>query len=43
MPTTNALKLALGVAVAGILVIGIVPSPLLDAAKDAADVFGSSR
>lgn len=34
-----AVKLALGVAVAGIVFVGIVPSPLLDAAKDAAAVF----
>jgi NADH-quinone oxidoreductase subunit N len=33
------LKFALVVAVAGILVVGIVPSPLLDAAQDAAAVF----
>lgn len=33
------LKLALGVAVAGILVIGIAPTPLLDAAREAAAVF----
>ncbi|HEU0073457.1 MAG TPA: NADH-quinone oxidoreductase subunit N [Dehalococcoidia bacterium] len=39
VPTTNALKLALMVAVAGILVVGLVPSPLLDAARDAAAVF----
>jgi len=39
VPTTNALKLALMVAVAGILFVGIVPSPLLDAARDAAAVF----
>ncbi len=34
--TSPALKLALGVAVAGIIFVGIVPSPLLNAAKDAA-------
>jgi len=39
LSTTNALKLALMVAVAGILFVGIVPSPLLDAARDAAAVF----
>ncbi|HWO73603.1 MAG TPA: NADH-quinone oxidoreductase subunit N [Dehalococcoidia bacterium] len=39
VPTTVALKLALTVAVAGILFVGIVPSPLLDAARDAAAVF----
>ncbi len=39
LPTTNALKLALTVAVAGILFVGVVPSPLLDAARDAAAVF----
>ena len=39
LPTTNALKVALGVAVAGILFVGVVPSPLLDAARDAAAVF----
>jgi NADH-quinone oxidoreductase subunit N len=39
VPTTNALKLALTVAVAGILFVGVVPSPLLDAARDAAAVF----
>jgi NADH-quinone oxidoreductase subunit N len=37
--TTNALKLALMVAVAGILFVGVVPSPLLDAARDAAAIF----
>jgi hypothetical protein len=33
------LKLALGVAVAGILFFGVIPSPLLDVAQDAAAVF----
>jgi NADH-quinone oxidoreductase subunit N len=37
--TSHSVKLALAVAVAGILLVGIVPSPLLDAAKDAASVF----
>ncbi|MPZ50052.1 MAG: NADH-quinone oxidoreductase subunit NuoN [Dehalococcoidia bacterium] len=37
--TSAALKLVLGVAVIGILFVGIVPSPLLDAARDAASVF----
>jgi NADH-quinone oxidoreductase subunit N len=37
--TSNALKLALAVAVAGVIVLGIVPSPLINAAKDAASVF----
>jgi NADH-quinone oxidoreductase subunit N len=39
VPTTNALKLALTVAVAGILFVGVVPTPLMDAARDAAAVF----
>jgi NADH-quinone oxidoreductase subunit N len=39
VPTSNALKLALMVSTAGILFVGIVPSPLLNAAKDAAAVF----
>jgi NADH:ubiquinone oxidoreductase subunit 2 (subunit N) len=39
VPTTAALKLALTVAVAGILFVGVLPSPLLDAAKNAAAVF----
>jgi NADH-quinone oxidoreductase subunit N len=39
--TSPALKLALAVAVAGILVVGIMPSPLLHAARDAAAVFGA--
>jgi NADH-quinone oxidoreductase subunit N len=43
IPTSAAVKLALGVAVAGILFVGIVPSPLLGAAKDAANVFASMR
>ncbi len=37
--TSAGLKLALGVAAAGILFVGILPSPLLDAAKTAAAVF----
>jgi NADH:ubiquinone oxidoreductase subunit 2 (subunit N) len=37
--TSNALKLALTVAVAGILVLGIIPTPLINAARDAAAVF----
>jgi NADH-quinone oxidoreductase subunit N len=39
IPASFAVKLALGVAVAGILFVGVMPSPLLDAAKDAAQVF----
>jgi NADH-quinone oxidoreductase subunit N len=39
IPTSAAVKLALGVAVAGILFVGVMPSPLLNAAKDAAQVF----
>lgn len=39
VPTTNALKLALTVSVAGILFVGVMPSPLLDAARDAAAIF----
>jgi NADH-quinone oxidoreductase subunit N len=39
VPTTVALKFALTVSVAGILFVGVVPSPLLNAAKDAAAVF----
>jgi NADH-quinone oxidoreductase subunit N len=39
IPASVAVKLALGVAVAGIIFVGVVPSPLLDAAKDAAAVF----
>jgi NADH-quinone oxidoreductase subunit N len=39
VPTTNALKLALTVSTLGILFVGVVPSPLLNAAKDAAAVF----
>ncbi len=37
--TSTGLKLTLGVAVAGILFVGVVPSPLLDAAKSAAAFF----
>ncbi len=39
VPTSYALKLALAVAVAGIVVFGIIPSPLINAARDAASVF----
>jgi NADH-quinone oxidoreductase subunit N len=39
IPTSAALKLALTAAVAGIVFVGVVPSPLLDAAKDAAAIF----
>jgi NADH-quinone oxidoreductase subunit N len=39
VPTSNSLKLALMVSTAGILFVGVVPSPLLNAAKDAAAVF----
>jgi len=39
IPASVAVKLALAVAVAGIIFVGVVPSPLLDAAKDAAAVF----
>jgi len=41
LTTSPSLKLALAVAVAGILFVGIVPSPLLHAARDAAAVFGA--
>jgi NADH-quinone oxidoreductase subunit N len=37
--TSAAVRLVLIVAVAGILFVGVVPTPLLDAAKDAASVF----
>ncbi len=40
--TSPAMKLALGAAVAGIIAVGVAPSPLLDAAKDAAAVFSDS-
>jgi NADH-quinone oxidoreductase subunit N len=39
IPTSAALKLALTLAVGGIVFVGIVPSPLLNAAKGAAAVF----
>jgi NADH-quinone oxidoreductase subunit N len=39
IPVSAALKLALGIAVVGIIFVGVVPSPLLHAAKDAAAVF----
>jgi NADH-quinone oxidoreductase subunit N len=39
VPTSNALKLALTAAVVGILFVGVAPSLLMDAAKDAAAVF----
>ena len=39
VPTSAPLKLALMVSVAGILFVGVVPSPLLDAARDAAAIF----
>ena len=41
LTTSPSVKLALAVAVAGILFVGIVPSPLLHAARDAASVFGA--
>ena len=37
--TSGAMKIALAVAVVGIIAVGVVPSPLIDAAKDAASVF----
>ena len=40
--TAAGLKLALAVAAAGVLAAGLLPSPLLDAARDAAAVFGDS-
>jgi NADH-quinone oxidoreductase subunit N len=39
VPTLNSLKLALTVAVVGILFVGVAPSLLMDAARDAAAVF----
>jgi NADH-quinone oxidoreductase subunit N len=42
IPTSPAVKLALGIAVVGIVAVGLVPSPLLDAARDAAAVFSDS-
>jgi NADH-quinone oxidoreductase subunit N len=39
VPTSYAFKLALTVSMAGILFVGVIPSPLLHAAKDAAAVF----
>jgi len=41
LTTSPSVKLALAVAVAGIIVVGIAPSPLLHAARDAAAVFGA--
>jgi NADH-quinone oxidoreductase subunit N len=41
LATSPSLKLALAVAVVGIVAVGIVPSPLLHAARDAAAVFGA--
>ncbi len=40
--TAPGLKLALAVAAVGVLGVGLLPSPLLDAARDAAAVFGDS-
>ena len=40
VPASASLKLVLAVAVAGIVAVGVVPSPLLHAARDAAAVFG---
>ena len=37
--TTPSIGLALSAAVLGVLVFGIYPTPLLDAARDAANVF----
>ena len=42
VPTSAGLKLALGVAVAGVLLVGLLPSPLIDVARDAAAVFSDS-
>ena len=39
VPTPFALRLALAAAVGGIIFVGVVPSPLLNAAKDAAAIF----
>jgi NADH-quinone oxidoreductase subunit N len=39
VPTSTGLKLALTAAVVGILFVGLAPSVLMDAAKDAASVF----
>jgi NADH:ubiquinone oxidoreductase subunit 2 (subunit N) len=39
IPSPAALKLALVVAAAGIVAVGIVPTPLIDAARDAAAAF----
>jgi NADH-quinone oxidoreductase subunit N len=39
VPTSNALKVALTAAVVGILFVGVAPSLLMEAAKDAASVF----
>jgi NADH-quinone oxidoreductase subunit N len=41
VPASAPVKLVLGMAVLGILLVGIVPTPLLDAARDAAGVFSS--
>ena len=41
LTTSASLKLALAVAVAGIVIVGVMPSPLLHAARDAAAVFGA--
>jgi len=41
IPTSSALKLALAVAVAAVVFIGVVPTPLLNAARDAAAVLVS--
>ncbi len=41
LATSASVKLALAAVVIGIVAVGIVPSPLLQAAKDAASVFGA--
>lgn len=39
LSATAPLKLSLGIAIAGVLVVGVLPSPLLEAARSAAAVF----
>ena len=39
--TAPALGVALAVAAAGVVVFGIIPQPLIDAARDAAELFAS--
>ena len=42
LPVSPTIGLALGVATVGVIVFGIIPMPLVEAARDAAEIFATT-